>query len=271
MRIGINSGAYPKSMGFEQMIRVSGELGYDSIEFNVDEDALLPRMWGKQKRADLLALAEDSGVELQSLCINAHRTFNYASPDPHTRAIGVSLLNQCIELAADLRGKLILVCGWDSKEPKVERSWDLFKAGLLQSVSLAEHHGITLALEAVGYDFLLTTAQLIQMIAEVGSPSLGVYLDVGNAASIGLSPVEEIKAAGQRAAQIHFKDTLGQYFAQTLPFGEGIVDFKEVLWALDEIGYDGCLVVELHPVRDDPVRVAREAKEYMDALLATTE
>ncbi len=268
MKIGINSGTFPKSMGFEQMIRVSGQLGYDSVEFNVDEDALLPRLWGKQKRAELLSLAEDSGVALQSLCINAHRTFNYASPDPHTRAIGVSLLNQCIELAVDLRGELILVCGWDCKEPKIERSWDLFKAGLLQSVSLAEHHGITLALEAVGFEYLLTTAQLMEMIAEVDSPCLGVYLDVGNAASIGLSPVEEIKAAGQRAAQMHFKDTRAEFFAQTLPFGEGIVDFGAALQALEEIDYDGYLVVELHPARDDPVRIAREAKEYLDAMLA---
>jgi L-ribulose-5-phosphate 3-epimerase UlaE len=268
MKIGINSGTYPKSMAFEEMIRVSGELGYDSVEFNVDERVLLPRMWGKQKRAELLALAEDCGVALQSLCINAHSSFNYASPDPHTRAMGVSLLNECMELAVDLKGELILVCGWDSKEPKVERSWDLFKAGLLQSVSLAEHHGITLAIEAVGYHYLLTTAQLMDMITEINSPCLGVYLDVGNAASIGLSPVEEIRAAGDRAAQMHFKDTQAKFFAQTLPFGEGIVDFRAALRALEDIGYDGYLVVELHPAPDDPVRIAREAKAYMDTLLA---
>jgi sugar phosphate isomerase/epimerase len=110
----------------------------------------------------------------------------------------------------------------------------------------------------------------MNMIAEVDSPSLGVYLDVGNAASIGLSPVEEIKAAGDRAAQMHFKDTRAKFFAQTLPFGEGIVDFRAALQALEDIGYDGYLVVELHPAPDDPVRIAREAKEYLDTLLAAT-
>jgi L-ribulose-5-phosphate 3-epimerase len=271
MKIGVNSGIFPRTIGFEQMVRLTGELGYEGIELNVDVDVLLPRLWDKRKRAELLKLARDSGVEVQSLCINAHNAFNLASPDPRIREIGVSLLNESVDLAVDLGAKLILVCGWDTNEPKQESSWDLFKASLSQSVPLADENGITLALEAVGCEFLFTSAQLMHMISEIGADCLGIYLDVGNAASAGLSVVEEIKAAGEKACQVHLKDTQAKFFAQTVPFGEGMVDFNEAMSALRDIGFDGYLVVELPPSPDDPVKMARHGKEFVDALLSTIE
>jgi sugar phosphate isomerase/epimerase len=85
-----------------------------------------------------------------------------------------------------------------------------------------------------------------------------------------LSVVGEIKAAGEKACQVHFKDTQGKFFAQAVPFGEGIVDFEEAIYALKDIGFDGYLVVELPPSPDDPIKTARDGKEYLDALLSTT-
>jgi len=274
MKLGVNADIFPREIGFDEMIRLTGDLGYAGIEFNVQAYDLLPRLWDKGRRRELLALAQEHGVEFPSICMNTHRTWSLADPDPRIRKTGVGLLGEIIDLAVDLEARVVLLCAWDGEGLEPETSWELFKASLVEAIPLAEKNGITLALESVDCDFLLTSAKLMQMISEIGADvrpmsaeSLRIYLDVGNAASIGLPVVEEIKAAGERACQMHFKDTEAKFFAQTVPLGEGIVDFDAALAALREIGFDGYVLVELPAADDDPIQVARESKAFLDALL----
>jgi sugar phosphate isomerase/epimerase len=275
MKLGVNADIFPREIGFDEMIRLTGDLGYTGIEFNVQAYDVLPRLWDKRRRRDLLALARENGVEFPSICMNTHRTWSFADPDPHIREAGVSLLNEIIDLAVDLEAGIVLLCAWDGEGLEPENSWELFKASLSQSIPVAEQKGITLALEAVGCDFLLTSADLMRMISEIadtlrpGVDRLGIYLDVGNAASIGLPVVEEIRVAGERACQMHFKDTEAQFFSQTVPLGEGIVDFEEAVRALEEIGFDGDVLVEVPAAPDDPIRIARESKAFLDALFGS--
>ena len=277
MKLGVNADIFPREIGFDEMIRLTGDLGYTGIEFNVQAYDVLPRLWDKRRRRDLLALARQNGVEFPSICMNTHRTWSFADPDPHIREAGVSLLNEIIDLAVDLEAGIVLLCAWDGEGLAPENSWELFKASLSRAIPMAEQKGITLALEAVGCDFLLTSADLMRMISEIadtlrpGADCLGIYLDVGNAASIGLPVVEEIRAAGQRACQMHFKDAAdgaseAEFFSQTVPLGEGIVDFEEAVRALEEIGFDGYVLVEVPVAPDDPIRIARESKAFLDAL-----
>ena len=269
MKLGVNADIFPRAIGFDEMIRLTGDLGYSGIEFNVQAYDVLPRLWDKRRRRDLLALAQENGVEFPSICMNTHRTWSFADPDPHIREAGVGLLNEIIDLAVDLEAGIVLLCAWDGEGLEPETSWELFKASLSQSIPMAEEKGIRLALEAVGCDFLLTSVDLMRMISEIGSDCLGIYLDVGNAASIDLPVADEIRAAGQRACQMHFKDTEAQFFSQTVPLGEGIVDFEEAVRALEEIGFDGDVLVEVPAAPDDPIRIARESKVFLDVLFGS--
>ncbi len=47
-----------------------------------------------------------------------------------------------------------------------------------------------------------------------------------------------------------------------------MIDFADVRAALDEIGYDGWLIVELDSYDGDPAEAARISKTYLDKLLA---
>ncbi len=267
MKLGVNADIFPREIGFDEMVRLTGDLGYTGIEFNVQAYDLLPRLWGKGRRRELLALARDNGVEFPSICMNTHRTWSLADPDPRVREAGVNLLGEIIDLSADLEAEIVLLCAWDGEGLDPETSWELFRDSLVQSIPRAEEKGITLALESVDCDFLLTSAKLMRMISEIGADCLGIYLDVGNAASIGLPVVEEIRTAGERACQMHFKDTEAEFFAQTVPLGEGIIDFRAAMRALREIGFDEYVLVELPAADADPIRVARESKAFLDALL----
>ncbi|MDQ3856317.1 MAG: TIM barrel protein [Chloroflexota bacterium] len=262
MQLGVNSGIFGRPLDWEARISAAGELGYAGIELNVDATALLPRIWDQSRRAALRALAAEHGVAVTSLCMNCHWAFNLASPDPRVREVGRDLLLEAIGLAADLGAPTILVPACDTDELTTESSYRQFRQGLASCLAEAERSDVRLAVEAVGKPFLFSSKQIRQLLDELQSPALGIYLDVGNATSGGMSAPDEIRTAGDLALLCHVKDSGGRFF------GEGTVDFSACMQALKDIGYDGFLNVELPPDREDPLSVARASKQWLDDLLS---
>jgi sugar phosphate isomerase/epimerase len=264
IQAGANSGVFGRPLNFDDRLVAAAELGYAGIELNIDANLLLPRMWDRERRRALRALADQRGVAIASLCMNCHWAFNLASPDARVREIGVDLLHEAIGLATDLGAPVILVPACDTQEVTTESPYRLFRHHLSRCLAEAERAGVRLAVEAVGKPFLFNSRQIRGLIDELASSCLGIYLDVGNSASGGLSPVEEIRAAGDLAVACHVKDTGGRFF------GRGTVDFPASLAALRAIGYDGLLTVELPPDPEDPLATARASKTWLDTLLSTT-
>jgi sugar phosphate isomerase/epimerase len=237
-------------------------VGADGLELNIDANALWTQRLDGLERQALRQQAQDAGIAIPSLCMNAHWVFNLASPDVRIRDVGISLLVDAIDLAQHLGASAILVPGCDQPQSP-ENRWELFRDGVMRGIARAEKAGVTLALEAVGKPFLFSTAKLLQMIHDCGgSEALGIYLDVGNATHGDMDPAVEIRAAGSRATLVHVKDWIpGERTERAL--GAGAVDIVSSLAALREIGYDGYLVVELPPDPADPDAVARHSVQFL--------
>ena len=266
MKIGMNSGTFPASLNPAQKIEATARVGATGLEINIDANQLWTQRLDKAARADLRQQARDAGVEITSLCMNAHWVFNLASPDVRIRDLGVSLLWDAIEMAGDLEARAILIPGCD-QDQSPENKRDLFRNGVLQAVGAAQQAGVKLALEAVGKPFLFDTASLLQMIDDCGgSDVLGIYLDVGNSTSGDMNPADEIRAAGGRTVLTHVKDWNPANRGQRL-LGAGAVDFVASLAALRDISYDDYLLVELPPEPDDGDAVARHSVQFLQKLL----
>ncbi len=182
------------------------------------------------------------------------------------RNLGVSFLLDAIEMAQALGAKTILVPGCDQDESPANK-WELFRDGVMQAIPKAQQAGVKLALEAVGKPFLFDTTKLLDMVEACGgSEILGLYLDIGNSTSGGMDPAAEITASQGRAALVHVKDWDPKN-PNDRRLGAGAVNFRSSLDALQVIGYDGFLLVELPPDPADPERVARESIQYMHGLL----
>jgi inosose dehydratase len=63
---------------------------------------------------------------------------------------------------------------------------------------------------------------------------------------------------------VHLKDYADGGF---LPLGEGGLDFGRIMGALDDVGYDGWITVELD-AHDDPKEGARISKKFLDEMTA---
>jgi sugar phosphate isomerase/epimerase len=97
------------------------------------------------------------------------------------------------------------------------------------------------------------------VIDAVGSPHLGVYYDVGNAAYQGFDPVAEILKLGEHIMQIHVKEIGAE-------MGQGKLDFPAIFAAIKRVGFDGYLVLETH-AGDDPAANAARNLAFVKSLL----
>ena len=76
----------------------------------------------------------------------------------------------------------------------------------------------------------------------------GINYDIGNSASLGFDPIEELDAYGSRVLNIHVKDRV--FGGTTVPLKEGDADFPLVFSKLREIGYDGNYIIQAARAKD---------------------
>jgi sugar phosphate isomerase/epimerase len=90
----------------------------------------------------------------------------------------------------------------------------------------------------LGFENTIKAADSLRVLDQVGSDSLKVYYDIGNATNLyGEEPARAIREIGRdRICQFHFKDK--GYL------GEGKVDVRAALDAIGEIGWKGFVVLE---------------------------
>jgi hexulose-6-phosphate isomerase len=83
--------------------------------------------------------------------------------------------------------------------------------------------------------------ELARFVAQLG-PEYGINYDIGNSASLGYDPVEEIHAYGGRILNVHVKDRVRG--GTTVPLGTGNANFRAVFAALREARYDGNYILQ---------------------------
>ena len=113
---------------------------------------------------------------------------------------------------------------------------------------VAEEYGVHIGIENVWNKFLLSPLEMRRFVDEVGSDYVGVYFDVGNVMYAGY-PEQWIRILNKRIKKVHFKDYRRNpgglnCFVDLL---SGDVDWKAVMAAFAEIGYDGWAAGEMIP------------------------
>lgn len=109
---------------------------------------------------------------------------------------------------------------------------------------------------------------VIAHLLSLGAPEIGICLDTAWAMQIGPhggNPVEWVRKFPQSVYGIHFKDFV---FArdgawQDVVVGEGNLDLRGLLAALDETGFDGVSVLEYEADAENPVPALRRCVDRM--------
>jgi sugar phosphate isomerase/epimerase len=191
-----------------------------------------------------------------------------ANPDPHVRDRAVNYLKECVDLASAVGAPLIIVVPsavaktapvgrFDTEDGWVEaaeQEWAYAVGSVRKAAVYAEEKGVLLAIEPINrYEtFLVNNVdQGLRFVSEVGSRVVRLHLDTFHMNIEEREPAEAIRQAGGLLVNVHIADSNRQ------AVGYGHTDFKAIMRALKDIGYQKALALEPLPPVPDPYIAAR--------------
>lgn len=202
-----------------------------------------------EERAAAKALFEKYNLICPSIMTTGAWEYPATSPNAEIRGKSADCYKLAVDTAADMGCDTILtVPGAVTPEITYEMAWENAAKTLALVVPYAESKGITLAIENVWNKFLLSPREMVQFIDSFGSDYVKSYFDIGNIVVYGF-PQHWIKSLGARIKRIHIKGFAmkgfeGFKWTQLL---ESTIDWKAVVDALKEIGYNSWVTAELSP------------------------
>lgn len=106
-------------------------------------------------------------------------------------------------------------------------------------------------------------AELARMMKRLPEPSFGINYDIGNSASLGYRPDDELAVYGDRVCAVHVKDRL--LGGTTVPLGSGNADLPGAFRALARAGFSGDYILQTARAADG--RDAETLCRYRDMVL----
>ena len=274
INFSINSWIYGNT-SIEDIARYAKQIGAAGLDISGEPDTM--------DLASVKKALDSNG--LKAFCINGNfveetRVFCHNKAEYRQQAVEYG--KKCVDMAAELGAKVALmvpsqVNGTTYFESK-EADWQHSVESLRQVAEYAKGKGITIILECVNkYEVTLvrTLEDGIRMCKEIGLDNVKI---IGDTFHMNLEEENGIHNAIRRAggwlAHLHLGDN-----TREVP-GRGCINWREILIALDDIGFEGAISFEPLPHRLtleeifdgalDPQELTRElgfSLEYLKSIM----
>jgi sugar phosphate isomerase/epimerase len=245
MKIGVMDNVLMTS--WEELFEEAARLGFDGVELDLKVDTYREsEVWKWAGRKNLLDRSRRTGVEIASVCM-ASVAGLMTRRDTHEA--GVEALAELRRLCDELGAGVILFPMIKHGDQSEEEAIQFWRDGFRSAFDRTRSSRAKVGMESVGR-VGRSADQALAMMEMVGSPDLGAYYDVGNAAYQGYDPVAEMKKLGRRVVQIHVKGIGAE-------MGQGRLDFPSIFRTIKDTGYDSYLVLETDPGDDAAASAAR--------------
>jgi inosose dehydratase len=176
--------------------------------------------------------------------------------------------------------------GYDIQVDLTDAEWDTFLGSLGRTMEIASGYGLRTALHP-HWGMAVVRQDHVESVLEHSSVEL--CIDTGHLALAGADPVAIARAATGRVAHVHLKD-LDEGLAERvrsgdlafrqavidglfLPLGDGSVDVRGFVTALETQGYEGWYVIEQDVVLDSepepgegPIVAAKRSFAFLEGL-----
>ncbi|MPZ18354.1 MAG: TIM barrel protein [Luteitalea sp.] len=195
--------------------------------------------------------------------------FSIGASDASRRTTAVQEAARALAIADEIPyGYLVVHVGVpDQYATPDDNRHDAVRRSLEELQALAAPRGVHLALEVIP-NALSTPDALVRLVdEELEIPGAGLCFDFGHAFLMG-DVVDGIEACSGHLLTTHVHDNGGTRDDHLLPFRGGI-DWASATTALQKIGYDGALVLELAASADLNVTLdaARDVRHRLEPLL----
>ena len=201
-----------------------------------------------------------------------HRPWSLASTDADVRAVAVAEAERAIHIARRVPfGAFVVHLGvprW-SATAAAENSRDAARRSVEELSATAAPLGVRIAIELIQNE-LSRDGSLVHFVESVvDDADAGICLDVGHAHLEG-DVIDAIETLAEHLIAVDLHDNQGRADDHLVPF-EGAIDWAGAVTAIQKVGYEGTLTLELAPrggSRDTLAR-ARKARERLERLMAS--
>lgn len=241
--LGLSSSMLNQELTREHL-ELAARHGFGCVEVYVPLDG--PVFADDAAVAQLDGALGDAGLTTWSIHAPFGGQVDLSAPDELQRRSAVTAVTRALEVGRKLGAELVVAhAGITCEEPKGS---ELRRRQSLRSVNCllkrASQHGLRLALEYLPANkprVCNDSARILEFCALCDGEPV-VCLDT-NHANLGEPLAQAMRALSGLIGTLHISDNDGEQERHVLP-GDGVIDWREFVALLDEIGYVGPLMLE---------------------------
>lgn len=256
-------------------VKKAAAVGAQGIQVYATRGEMAPENMNAAKISEFKKLVADNGLVISALCGDlGGGGFSFAENNPAK----VEKSKRIIDLAKELGTEVVTTHIGVVPEDKNHDRYKVMQEACFELSRYADSIGAHFAIET-GPE---TSAALKEFLDSLGSTGVGVNLDPANLVMVtGDDPAKAVYNLQKYIVHTHAKDGKQIFYKDPeivyglkkdvivtedsfieVPLGEGSVNWKEYLAALEDIGYKGFLTIE-REVGDDPEKDIRKAVEFL--------
>lgn len=256
MKKGFSMFSYGEDIDLAEKFTLIKKAGYDGVEPVMGNTGYLTCNSTEKQILEIAKIAEETGLQIPSVGVWSLWENNLVSDRNEVRGKAKDIIRRQIEAASILGADTILVvpgyvgCDFvtNPEHIRYDIAYERCVEALNELAPYAEAAKIQIGIENVWNRFLLSPIEVRRLLDSIDSQYVGMYFDVGNVMYIGY-PEDWIKILGSYIKKVHVCDFRRsqsgiEAFVDLLA---GDVDYPAVMQALQEIGYDDYLTLEMLP------------------------
>jgi protein FrlC len=234
----------------QDAIPIVAKTGYDGVDIWGGRPHVYREDLSEGELIELRGLIADHGLNVSSFMPAFYRyPHSLTNPNPKVRQDSIQYMRQCLDNAAVLEAKIVLVIpdlslfGQNKNDSRARMIESLGEVA-----SYAAQYDLKLGLEVLYYDetdFITNSDEAMSMLGELDQDKFGIVLDSGTL-NLSKEPPDEIftKLDGF-IFQVHVSDNHAAGHQQNLIPGEGTFNFSEFFRTLKKFDYQGFVSAEL--------------------------
>lgn len=239
MKKGINSYVFPKEWTKSFALDSAKNVGYEGIEFMIDEkedEGFLNFKSTNAEAKELSRECKELDLDIPSLSTIFHNVYSLTSEDAKIRQRGEDIALKMIELAVEMESKVIqIVPGVATPDVAYDHAYELAQKSLDRLAQEASKAGVILGIENVNTKFLPSPMEFSRFLNEINHPNVKAYFNVGNAMETGCAE-HWIPMLNDKIIAIHAKDYI-QTKKEFAPALEGDANWSGLIELLNNYKY----------------------------------
>lgn len=276
MKLAFSTNAY-LNHSFAETCKRLADIGYRGVEIMADVPHAWPAYLLPEQKDGIREALKKHRLKISN--INAFMMHavddprqkywhpSWIEPDVNYRRIRIEHTKKALTLAKELGAPCITT---EPGGPLEGRPWKdclkLFVEMLKPVVEHAEKVGVPLLVEPEP-DLLIETAdQYLEFSEYFQTPFLGLNFDIGHFYCVKDDPAATVHKLAPLIRHVHLEDIAATRVHHHLIPGEGVIDFGATLKALDEVGYQDWVTIELYTCHENPDAAAKTARERVLAI-----